>query len=62
MKPLWIKLLGSNEALSSDETYEMRCEAAGGRPPPVITWWKGSVPLRNTKEWVRINVFDFVKN
>jgi CD80-like C2-set immunoglobulin domain len=53
VRPLTIVLDKDIKYLSTNHSYELRCEVTGARPTPSISWWKGSTQLRNTKEWVR---------
>ncbi|RZF47478.1 hypothetical protein LSTR_LSTR007405 [Laodelphax striatellus] len=51
LRPLEVKLLGDNLALSAGSKYEVACRSSGSRPPATISWWKNGQPVRgHTRE------------
>ena len=44
--PLDVELIGRKDPVSVGRLYEFRCQSVGARPPPHITWWRGSIQLR----------------
>lgn len=52
VKPLSVKLLTPYKPLSAGRTYELECQVTGARPEPLITWWKGSTKMTDTRETV----------
>ncbi|XP_035725270.1 nephrin-like isoform X3 [Vespa mandarinia] len=52
LKPLLVRMQGENRPFSAGTTYEIGCEVVGARPPPKITWSKGSIALRTTRQTV----------
>jgi hypothetical protein len=58
--PLDVELIGRKDPVSVGRLYEFRCQSVGARPPPVITWWRGSIQLReNVTDRVILKVFIF---
>ncbi|CAO1440615.1 unnamed protein product [Diamesa serratosioi] len=51
LRPLTIKLNQDIKFLSTNHSYDLKCEVVGARPTPTITWWKGSTQMRTTREW-----------
>ncbi len=55
MRPLGLKRVNGDMAgLSSDRDYDFECISWGGRPPALISWWKGNARLQSSKQSVRI--------
>lgn len=55
MRPLLVRITSEKKPLSANNPYELTCEVVGSRPEPVITWWLGSVQLKETRETVSAN-------
>lgn len=55
VRPLSVKIVQNLKFMSTKQTYELRCEVRGSRPPPKISWWLGSTELTETKESVSEN-------
>lgn len=45
VRPLDVRILGSNGPLSAGSIYEMSCQSHGSRPPALVSWHKDGLPL-----------------
>ncbi|KAK8394371.1 hypothetical protein O3P69_006517 [Scylla paramamosain] len=50
LEPLSVRLLAPDEPLSYGREYEVVCDVRGSRPPPTITWWKGTSRVQGARE------------
>lgn len=46
LKPQTVNILTKEKEVSADKRYEVECRTSGSRPAAVITWWKGSRPVK----------------
>lgn len=46
VKPQTVSILTKEKQVSADKRYEVECRTSGSRPDAVITWWKGSRPVK----------------
>ncbi|KAK9709842.1 CD80-like C2-set immunoglobulin domain [Popillia japonica] len=46
LKPQTVNILTKERHVSADKRYEVECRTSGSRPEAVITWWKGSRPVK----------------
>ncbi|KAF5299126.1 hypothetical protein FQR65_LT09484 [Abscondita terminalis] len=46
LKPQTVHILTKEKQVSADKRYEIECRTSGSRPEAVITWWKGSRPIK----------------
>ncbi|KAK8783563.1 hypothetical protein V5799_010073 [Amblyomma americanum] len=45
LKPSMVRIRSKQRPLAAGLPAEIECEAAGSRPPPVITWWRGETKI-----------------
>ncbi|CAL4120152.1 unnamed protein product, partial [Meganyctiphanes norvegica] len=48
LAPLSVDLFAPEEQLSAGRRYELVCEVRGSRPPPTITWYRGTTRVHDT--------------
>ncbi|XP_022903611.1 neural cell adhesion molecule 2 isoform X2 [Onthophagus taurus] len=46
LKPQTVDILTKEKHVSADKRYEVECRTSGSRPEAIITWWKGSRPVK----------------
>lgn len=46
VKPQTVTILTKEKQVSADKRYEVECKTSGSRPEAIITWWKGSRPVK----------------
>ncbi|CAH0550173.1 unnamed protein product [Brassicogethes aeneus] len=46
LKPQSVHILTKEKQVSAEKRYEVECRTSGSRPDAVITWWKGSRPVK----------------
>lgn len=50
LKPQTVNILTQEKHVSADKRYDVECRTSGSRPDAIITWWKGSRPVKRAKE------------
>lgn len=46
LKPQTVNILTKEKHVSTEKRYDIECRTTGSRPQAVITWWKGSRPVK----------------
>lgn len=49
-----MNILTKEKQVSADKRYEVECRTSGSRPEAIITWWKGSRPVKRLAKNVSI--------
>ncbi|XKL66508.1 hypothetical protein PGB90_009928 [Kerria lacca] len=66
LKPLHVTIVKKYREMIVNQIYTLKCESAGSRPTPLITWWKNNELLNITKTYenttkdVTTNIINFV--
>jgi hypothetical protein len=54
-----VELSLSSKSIVAEQVLEVRCRTAGSRPPPSITWWKGSKQILHRDSVVVTTLLSF---
>lgn len=46
LRPQSVHIMRKDPQVSADKRYEVECRTSGSRPDAVITWWRGSRPIK----------------
>lgn len=57
VKPQSVNILTQEKYVSADKRYEVECRTSGSRPDAVITWWKGTRPVKRLAKNVSIMIY-----
>lgn len=57
VKPQTVNILTKEKQVSADKRYEVECRTTGSRPEAVITWWKGSRPVKRLAKNVSVIIY-----
>ncbi|RWS08143.1 nephrin-like protein, partial [Dinothrombium tinctorium] len=52
LRPLEVKIISTQNALSSGRQASFECQSFGSRPRPLINWWIGSIPMIDIQETI----------
>ncbi|XP_054163059.1 kin of IRRE-like protein 3 isoform X2 [Oppia nitens] len=54
-RPVLVRIEGDRKPLSADKSVEVVCTSAGSRPPATISWWKGSIKMKKTRDKISVD-------
>ncbi|KAL3285909.1 hypothetical protein HHI36_000427, partial [Cryptolaemus montrouzieri] len=46
LKPQTVSIVTKERQVSAEKRYEVECRTSGSRPDAVVTWWRGSRPVK----------------
>ncbi len=50
-----VRIDSDHKPLSADKVVEVICISAGSRPPASISWWKGSIKMKKTRDKISVD-------
>lgn len=60
VRPLAVKLLGSNQPMSALKDIEIVCQSVGSRPPAEISWFRDGQLLKPEREEVSFSFLLYI--